>query len=346
MASAASGKAQGIEAARTLASVMRRSGDGWWSALDGRQLTPTSLADGSPLLGTARVILAATSLARGYHDRRWVATDKADGLGYGPYRGERPTVIPVAQGETTTPEDVAYVAMLNAEQLRGAHGGGMRAGSPVTPEKPETPDRSATIDAVARTAMNLVGGRTLVARIPDTWDARRAGRLLEAGALASMLYQPQAPRSPDLDAVEAIALTANLATAMALSDLGVPPACARTGSVPAREIALRWAEAILRDPGNLFACTARAERLAAKLVKATSDALAAMASEDGDPASQPSVTRDALGCEPTGNGEGRPTDGKTLMTATVDADTYTLRSVAEESRLASKALAGIRDMGR
>lgn len=346
MSSAAVGRAQSIETAQVMASILRESGDGWWATLDGRQLSPTSLADDSPLLGTSRIVLATTALARGFHDRRWATAEEAAHLGYGPYRNERPTVVPVMWDKTTEANDITYVAMLNAEQLRSGRGGGMRAGSPVPPEQTKTGDQHATIDAIARAAMSLAGNRTLVARVPNVWNARHVSRLVEAAALATMCYCPQAYRDPGHDAFEALAMTANLAAAMAFSDLGIPPACARPGTVPTKTIVLRWAEAIQSDPNVLFAHATEAERIAAKLVEVTGEVLEAMAEEDEDSIPQPLAPQDALGDQRPDSGGCHAHDGRDQPAALCGARAYTLRSVAAESRVASKALAGAESMGR
>lgn len=341
MASPAAGRTQDIEASRTIASIMRQSGDSWWAMLDRRQLSPTSLADGHPLLGTTRVILAAASLEHGYRDRRWATTDEMAGLGYGSRRDERPTTVPVEQGGASQPEGIAYVALFNAEQLRGRRGGGVRTGSKVPPERPEPCDHCATANAIARAALTLMGIRALVAHMPETWEAQRASRLLEAAALVSMRDHAET----DQDPIETLALVANIAAAMAFSDLGVPPACARANSVPTRETPLRWAETIQSNPKLLLCCATRAEIVANRLSEAVRAALAMPNDGKERPVPKAPAGKGVPGCRPMGDGRHR-TDGQPPTAAPGDAGIYTLRSVAEESRFASVTLAGTKGMGR
>lgn len=342
-ASTAAGRAQGIKAARTIASIVRQSGDSWWQSFGGLQLSPMRLVDGTPLLGAARIVLAASALAFGYLDRRWAAANEMARLGYGPYRDERPTIVPVEQNGTTRPEGNAYTALFNAEQVRATRGGGMRTGSPVPPEQPMACDRDETADAIARVALSLLRGRVLVARDPKRWDTRSASRLLEAAALESMRDHPQSTNGTAT--IESLALTADLAAAMALSDLGVPPSCARSDKPPTRAVTLRWAEVIQDDPQTLLDCAARADSLATRLSDAARVALATPSDEEGRTVSEPPTTI-GTPSSPRSHDDDRPGNGSSPSVAHTSTDAYTLRSVAEESRLASIALASDRRMGR
>ena len=333
------------DVAATILACAERSGKQWWAEWDGLQWSPTNVTTGRPYRGADRLVLAAHALANGHTDRRWGTTAQLDALNYRVRKLDR------AQGIVIGDE-----CLYNAELGRRKRGTGARHDSPVPAEEhvrdERTRDTLRASSAIAPPAMTRQGTVGLA-------------RFLHVMALSCMPRGIECASSPE-DEAALRPLIADMACAMALSDLGIPPSRARAQEPTANSLTMRWASIIREAPDVLADCAILAETtisvVSSIMLIEAQRRLGHTASDRGtgpvtEKATQ--VTSDqrvqqaapAIARESRLAAELHSAAFSAYPLQRHDADTrdqdganqeYTLQDEAEASRLASKALSGMR----
>ena len=341
--------------AGTILACAGRSGRLWWTEWEGLQWSPTNALTGMAYHGADRLALAAAALALGHDDRRWGTVAQLDELGY------RVRKVDLAKGVCVDGTDGE--PLYNAGLARRKRSAGGRHDARVPAEERDTSDE----------ARNTLAAIRLVA--PDGLSAqgtRGLSHLLRTMALAC-IPTGALPAHGTEDMAALRSLVADLACAIALSDLGIAPSEARAAqSSTCDEPTERWAHLIEGDPRILTACAnaaeitlsvllnavlvegARARRPEARAVVTEAEATA-MEPQEGTsrpkgnaPAQMPTEhphpdgqrLADELG--PTAS----PRTPAGHAREAITARDYTLRDVIAESELASSALARNRQPNR
>lgn len=357
-------RAQMAEVSKAMANVLEGHGAQWGSAWDGLQWSPKGLFEEMTFNGRERMTLAALSMSRGYGDRRWTTEDQLGTHGYQPRRDDRGVLLRDGMGWT-----VAF----NAGSVVKAHGQGVRHGTPVPAEDVPAPlDRGAvrrtvrylasgTVCPVVRDCRERVlpvvmAGLVVVPRDPS-WGGSIGdlGELVEAVALVALTYAGRPCASAEAE------VSASMACAMALSDLGVPPSEACSG----RKATVRGsqdkgaAKALAGDAESLMRCADAAEGAASRILKAVDKALRSVDESDCQQAGPAEKRVDASGVKGLGADATRAIDhgdsSKPPACSRVwpqpgtsvrePFGRYRLRDVVAESERASLELAKGNDMG-
>lgn len=333
------------DVAATILSSAERSGKLWWAERDGLQWSPTNVTTGRPYHGADRLVLAACALADGHKDRRWGTMPQLYELNY-----------PIRRVDLGQAIVIGDECLYNAELGRRKRGTGARHDSPVPAEEhvrdERTRDTLRASSAIAPPAMTRQGTVGLA-------------RFLHVIALSCMPRGIECANSPE-DAAALRPLVADMACAMALSDLGIAPSRARAQEPTANSLTMRWASIIRESPDVLADCAILAETTVSvtfsmMLIEAQRK-LGHTASDGGtSPVTEKAtqVTSDqrvqqvapAIERESRLAGELHSAAFSAYPLQRHDADTrdqyganqeYTLQDEAEASRLASKALSGMR----
>ena len=341
---------QRLAAARTFGSLVSDNGSSWWAAFDGLQLSPTEPFGGPAFRGQDRLILALAALDRGYCDRRWSVREALREHGLIVTRGERPVALGDSDGSRL---------VFNAGQVHAARG--RRSGHALEAEALHGLTGTSDIAFLCRALISGAPCRVLLDHCEDAvYDPifgvvlapsdPRWGRcpkdlqaLLEAVALSLA--------STGIHGIEGDAecgLVASIASAMALSDLGIAPSMASVAQKHEDRRAcgsLPWAEAAA-DVEVLLSCADAADGLSGLLAGVLVDAVG-----NGDAADDAAGT-DADGGEEANRQDDRlrdvsGTDGCATdeRVATGEEDSipygrYTLKDTVFGARHASDALSG------
>lgn len=223
----------------TILECAGRSGRLWWTEWGGLQWSPTRLADGRPFHGADRLVLAAAALSSNYADRRWGTMSQLDALDY------RIRKIDRAQGIVIGDE-----CLYNAELGRRKRGTGARHDSPI-------PAEEHVRDARAREVL-----RAASAIVPPHMARQGAAGLAQFLRVMALACMPKgfACASNSDDATALRPLVADMACAMALSDLGIAPSHARTREpIPCDSPAEPWTGIVRESPDVLAGCAILAE---------------------------------------------------------------------------------------
>lgn len=334
------------DVAATVIECAERSGRTWWTEWEGLQWSPTRLADGQPFHGADRLVLAMAALASGHMDRRWGTMPQLDGLDYRIRKIDRTRGIAIGDER-----------LYNAELGRRKRGTGARHDSRI-------PTEVYARDARAREILSAAS--TIVSPALTRQGAAGLAQFLRVMALACMPKNLTHVEMPEgMPALRP--LVADMACAMALSDLGIAPSRARAhGTMSCDSPAEPWMDIIREGPDVLAGCAILAETtvyvvFSTTLIEARRRrARPASIGETGpstemetQAASDLCLERQAVPAVAEGSRliaelhstafVARPLQGNDIRHSTPDevGQEYTLHAEVEASRLASEALSGI-----
>lgn len=347
---------QRLAAVRTFRSLVTDDGRPWWAALDGLQLSPTQPFDGPSFRGRDRLILAMAALERGHRDRRWSTREALKEHSLVVSRGEHPVAL----------DDGGGLRLLyNLEQAHPARGRRARRGTTLEQEVPAVPIGAPAIAVLCRALASGAPCRVLydgcadvtcdaslgVVLVPNDprWgrEAKDLQALLEAVALSLATTGIHG-----IEGDAACGLVASIASAMALSDLGVAPSVASvvTGH-ERRQVcgSLPWAETG-NDVEVLLTCADAADEVSGLLTGVLGDAvgrgdvaddLTATDATRGEGCGEEGTRRGVRSPDVAGTGVGHTSEHVPAGEGdAIPYGRYTLKDTVSGARHASDALSG------